>query len=47
VVGRLKDEISSSTSIYTQKYTPWAYIFEPLLNLLQMATYFALAGEAR
>jgi hypothetical protein len=34
VVGRLKDEIPSSTSKYTQKYTPWAYIFEPLLNPL-------------
>ena len=34
VVRRLKDVIPLSTSIYTQKYTPWAYIFEPLLNLL-------------
>jgi hypothetical protein len=34
VVGRLKDEIPSSTSIYAQKYTPWAYILEPLLNPL-------------
>ena len=33
-MGRLKDEIPLSTSIYAQKYTPWAYIFEPLLDLL-------------
>jgi hypothetical protein len=32
VVGRLKDEIPLSASIYTQKYIPWVYIFEPLLN---------------
>jgi hypothetical protein len=30
----LKDAIPSSTSIYAQKYTPWAYIVEPLLNPL-------------
>jgi hypothetical protein len=34
VVGRSKGEIPLSTSIHTQKYTPWAYIFEPLLNPL-------------
>ena len=33
-MGRLKDEIPLSTSIYAQEYTPWAYIFEPLLDLL-------------
>jgi hypothetical protein len=34
VAGRLKGEIPLSTSMYTQKYTPWVYIFEHLLNSL-------------